>query len=214
MQSILSPANSPTSSAAINSDPPESEDLIKALQELENAASSDASVRETIAKLPSAVSEVSALDNLKSPEDAKTLMSEVCFVTLPHSMYESANCTLVHQVDHALGLLTKYNDRLQQELKDRRRVKKMIADYLAAQKDLETQAEERLEQYRDKLEKVNSVRDDLKSHIQVRVPASNSKFFPMAISFCVIQSLPDLTKLPDVTGGLAPLPSAGDLFTK
>ena len=64
--------------------------------------------------------------------------------------------------------MTKYNDRLQQELKDRRRVKKMIADYLAAQKDLETQAEERLEQYRDKLEKVNSVRDDLKSHIQVR----------------------------------------------
>ena len=63
--------------------------------------------------------------------------------------------------------MTKYNDRLQQELKDRRRVKKMIADYLAAQKDLETQAEERLEQYRDKLEKVNSVRDDLKSHIQV-----------------------------------------------
>ena len=77
LQSILSPANSPTSSAAINSDPPESEDLIKALQELENAASSDATVRETIAKLPSAVSEVSALDNLKSPEDVKTLMSEV-----------------------------------------------------------------------------------------------------------------------------------------
>ena len=47
------------------------------------------------------------------------------------------------------------------------KVKKMIADYLAAQKDLETQAEERLEQYRDKLEKVNSMRDDLKSHIQV-----------------------------------------------
>jgi regulator of Ty1 transposition protein 103 len=69
----------------------------------------------------------------------------------------------------------------------------MISDFLAAQQDLETQAEERLEQHRDKLEKVNAVRDDLKSHIQ---------------------SLPDLTKLPDVTGGLAPLPSAGDLFTK
>jgi regulator of Ty1 transposition protein 103 len=40
--------------------------------------------------------------------------------------------------------------------------------------------------------KVNGIREDLKSHIQ---------------------SLPDLTKLPDVTGGLAPLPSAGDLFT-
>ena len=84
------------------------------------------------------------------------------------------NCSILNQVDHALGLLTKYNDRLQQELRDRRRVKKMIADYLAAQKDLETQAEERLEQYRDKLEKVNSVRDDLKSHIQVGASASYS----------------------------------------
>ncbi len=68
----------------------------------------------------------------------------------------------------------------------------MIADFLSAQKDLLSQAEERLELYRDKLDKVNSIREDLKSHIQ---------------------SLPDLTKLPDVTGGLAPLPSAGDLFT-
>ena len=68
----------------------------------------------------------------------------------------------------------------------------MIQDYLAAQRDLEAQAEERLEQYKEKLDKVNAVREDLRSHIQ---------------------SLPDLTKLPDVTGGLAPLPAAGDLFT-
>ena len=68
----------------------------------------------------------------------------------------------------------------------------MIKDFLAAQKDLLAQAEERLEIYRDKLDKVNTIKDDLKSHIQ---------------------SLPDLTQLPDVTGGLAPLPSAGDLFT-
>lgn len=27
-----------------------------------------------------------------------------------------------------------------------------------------------------------------------------------------LSNLPDLTQLPDVTGGLAPLPSAGDLF--
>ena len=71
-------------------------------------------------------------------------------------------------------------------------LKQMIKDFLAAQKDLLAQAEERLEIYRDKLDKVNTIKDDLKSHIQ---------------------SLPDLTQLPDVTGGLAPLPSAGDLFT-
>ena len=69
----------------------------------------------------------------------------------------------------------------------------MIGDFLSAQKDLEQIAEGRSEEFRDKLEKVNAVRDEVKSHIQ---------------------SLPDLTKLPDVTtGGLAPLPSAGDLFT-
>ena len=96
------------------------------------------------------------------------------------------------QVNEATELLSSYNDRLQQELVDRRKVGQMIADFLAAQKDLLTQAEERLELYRDKLDKVNTIREDLKSHIQ---------------------SLPDLTKLPDVTGGLAPLPSAGDLFT-
>ena len=27
-----------------------------------------------------------------------------------------------------------------------------------------------------------------------------------------LENLPDLSKLPDVRGGLAPLPSAGDLF--
>ena len=118
-----------------------------------------------------------------------------------------------------MTLLTEYNERLSQELKDRKKVDKMIADFLAAQKDMLAQAEERLELYRyasqgqlllinrirfnfalpgislcsDKLDKVNSVKDDLQSHIQ---------------------SLPDLTKLPDVTsGGLPPLPSAGDLFT-
>ena len=105
---------------------------------------------------------------------------------------QSERTTLHCQVDHALGLLTKYNDRLQQELKDRRRVKKMIADYLAAQKDLETQAEERLEQYRDKLEKVNSVRDDLKSHIQV-----NSSFR----AFYFISSFYGTSPLPTVSPG-------------
>ena len=108
------------------------------------------------------------------------------YVSDPHPVRSTLHC----QVDHALGLLTKYNDRLQQELKDRRRVKKMIADYLAAQKDLETQAEERLEQYRDKLEKVNSVRDDLKSHIQV-----NSSFG----TFNFISSLYRTSSLPTVS---------------
>lgn len=69
----------------------------------------------------------------------------------------------------------------------------MIVNFLSSQNDLLSKAEENLEHYRDKLDRVNAIKDDLQSHIQ---------------------SLPDLTKLPDVTGGLAPLPSAGDLFMK
>jgi len=154
-------------------DPPEPEELIKAIQELENAASSDAAVREKISRLPPEVSEPSHLDKIQSAAEGRELLTKV---------------------NQAMTLLTEYNERLSQELKDRKKVDKMIADFLAAQKDMLAQAEERLELYRDKLDKVNTVRDDLKSHIQ---------------------SLPDLTKLPDVTsGGLPPLPSAGDLFTQ
>ncbi|EMP25191.1 Regulation of nuclear pre-mRNA domain-containing protein 1B [Chelonia mydas] len=47
-------------------------------------------------------------------------------------------------------------------------------------------------EYKQKLARVTQVRKELKSHIQ---------------------SLPDLSLLPNVTGGLAPLPSAGDLFS-
>jgi regulator of Ty1 transposition protein 103 len=59
--------------------------LIKALQDLENSASSDAVVREKIAKLPSEVSEVSQLENLKSPEEGKELMQKVTQTAMIHS---------------------------------------------------------------------------------------------------------------------------------
>ena len=48
-----------------------------------------------------------------------------------------------------------------------------------------------LQEYKVKLAKVTTVRQELKSHID---------------------NLPDITLLPKVSGGLAPLPSAGDLF--
>lgn len=48
------------------------------------------------------------------------------------------------------------------------------------------------QEYKQKLARVTQVRKELKSHLQ---------------------SLPDLSLLPSVTGGLAPLPSAGDLFS-
>lgn len=162
----MSPKSSPTGDA------PEPEELIKAIQDLENSASSDAIVREKIASLPPEVSEVGHLEKLQSAREGQQLMEKI---------------------KEATDLLNEYNERLQQELKDRKKVGKMIVNFLSNQNDLLSKAEENLELYRDKLDKVNAIKDDLQSHIQ---------------------SLPDLTQLPDVTGGLAPLPSAGDLFMK
>ena len=44
--------------------------------------------------------------------------------------------------------MNEYNDRLQQELKDRKKVGKMIVNFLASQSDLLTKAEENLELHR------------------------------------------------------------------
>ncbi|XP_015112361.1 regulation of nuclear pre-mRNA domain-containing protein 1B [Diachasma alloeum] len=152
-------------------DPPETEELIKALMDLENTASSDAAVRERIASLPPEVSEVSLLANLADRAAADQLSIAV---------------------NEAAALLADYNGRLQAEMEDRRRLLTMLRDYTLAQKQLLQQAQTTLEDYKEKLKKVCTVRAEVKSHIS---------------------NLPDLTQLPDVTGGLAPLPSAGDLFS-
>ncbi|XP_015603025.1 regulation of nuclear pre-mRNA domain-containing protein 1B [Cephus cinctus] len=152
-------------------DPPETEELVKALMDLENTASSDAGVRERIASLPPEVSEVSLLANLAD---------------------RSAADQLSVAVNEAAALLADYNGRLQAEMEDRRRLLTMLRDYTLLQKQLLQQAQTTLEDYKEKLKKICSVRSEVKSHIS---------------------NLPDLTQLPDVTGGLAPLPSAGDLFS-
>ncbi|XP_046752508.1 regulation of nuclear pre-mRNA domain-containing protein 1B isoform X2 [Diprion similis] len=152
-------------------DPPETEELIKALMDLENTASSDAGVRERIASLPPEVSEVSLLANLADRAAADQLSVAV---------------------NEAATLLADYNGRLQAEMEDRRKLLTMLRDYTLAQKQLLQQAQTTLEDYKEKLKKVCAVRTEVKSHIS---------------------NLPDLTQLPDVTGGLAPLPSAGDLFS-
>lgn len=61
----------------ITGDPPEPEELIKALQDLENSASSDAVVRERIANFPPEVSEVSLLTKLGDKEQATKLAAQV-----------------------------------------------------------------------------------------------------------------------------------------
>ncbi|KAG1650503.1 Regulation of nuclear pre-mRNA domain-containing protein 1B [Nymphon striatum] len=174
--------------------PPEPEVLIKVLEELENSASSDACVRELIANLPPEVSDLSVLENVTDSSKAKELDKKV---------------------DDALNILDGYNSRLTAELEDRKKSAQMLSDFIRAEREEIAKNEEQLEcrrpvvkrngllvfvelraqlrlEYKGKFERVTKVRSDLKSHIQ---------------------NLPDLTRLPDVTGGgLAPLPSAGDLF--
>ncbi|KFM69884.1 Regulation of nuclear pre-mRNA domain-containing protein 1B, partial [Stegodyphus mimosarum] len=69
----------------------------------------------------------------------------------------------------------------------------MLSDFTHAQREQVAVAERKVEEYKEQLKRVSQVRNELKSHLQ---------------------NLPDLTLLPSVTGGLAPLPSAGDLFNQ
>ncbi|XP_051517155.1 regulation of nuclear pre-mRNA domain-containing protein 1B-like [Myxocyprinus asiaticus] len=147
------------------------EELVKALQDLENAASGDAAVRQKIASLPQEVQDVSLLEKITDKEAADKLSKTV---------------------DEACLLLAEYNGRLAAELEDRRQLARMLTEYIQSQKEALNEREKKLEEYKQKLARVTQVRKELKSHIQ---------------------SLPDLSLLPNVTGGLAPLPSAGDLFS-
>ncbi|XP_069740733.1 regulation of nuclear pre-mRNA domain-containing protein 1B-like [Narcine bancroftii] len=147
------------------------ENLIKALQDLENAASGDATVRQKIASLPQEVQDVSLLENIADKAAAERL-SKI--------------------VDEACLLLAEYNGRLAAELDDRRQLARMLTEYINSQKEILGEKEKKLAEYKQKLAQVTQVRKELKSHIQ---------------------NLPDLSLLPNVTGGLAPLPSAGDLFS-
>ncbi|XP_041702424.1 regulation of nuclear pre-mRNA domain-containing protein 1B [Coregonus clupeaformis] len=153
------------------SGPQLTEELVKALQDLENAASGDAAVRQKIASLPQEVQDVSLLEKITDKEAADKLSKTV---------------------DEACLLLAEYNGRLAAELEDRRQLARMLTEYIGSQKEALTEREKKLEEYKQKLARVTQVRKELKSHIQ---------------------SLPDLSLLPNVTGGLAPLPSAGDLFS-
>ncbi|KAK7591085.1 hypothetical protein V9T40_002698 [Parthenolecanium corni] len=151
-------------------DPPEPEELIKALMELENSASSDAAIREKIANLPADVSDINLLARL---EDRR--------------MGES----LLRQVNEAVSLLSEYNARLVNEMSERKKVGSLLRDFIQAQRGLLIQAENRSQDCKEKLKKICQVRNEVKSRLQ---------------------NLPDLQQLPNVTGGLAPLPSVGDLF--
>lgn len=104
---------------------------------------------------------------------------------------KEAAMRLAMKVNDAIKILNDYNARLASEMDDRKKLTTMLKDFQREQQQLLAQAEQRLQEYQGKLSKIKDVQREVRSHMN---------------------NLPDLTSLPDVTGGLAPLPSAGDLF--
>jgi len=125
-------------------DPPDPEELIQAIQGLEDTATSDAQVREDISRLPRDVSDPAAIQRLDSGDAAEKLAAEV---------------------RAAAKLLEDYNERLESELRERRRVARMIYEFLVTQKTLVAGLEERIDTYKDKLDKVRSMEGEVKKHL-------------------------------------------------
>ncbi|XP_062501603.1 regulation of nuclear pre-mRNA domain-containing protein 1B-like [Corticium candelabrum] len=99
---------------------------------------------------------------------------------------------LQEKAESAHELLEKYSKHLGSEVRDRISMVHMLKSYINHHRAELSRAEEQLTEHRQKHEKVQKVRKQLQLHLD---------------------SLPDLSKLPSNTGGLAPLPSVGDLFS-
>ncbi len=87
--------------------------------------STDAPIRGKIASLPSKLSNAAGVD-------------EICVDSDVSRSFQA-------EIDAALLLLQDYNRRLDMEMEDRKRASMKLQDFLHAQKDLLTQAEQRLE---------------------------------------------------------------------
>ncbi|TSK31342.1 Regulation of nuclear pre-mRNA domain-containing protein 1A [Bagarius yarrelli] len=151
--------------------PPKTAELIRALQELENAASSDSALRQRISALPPEVQDSSLLHRITDKESGERLS---------------------RLVEEACMLLADYSGRLAAEIDDRRQLTRLLALFLQSQRDGLAKNEQKLEEYKRKLAQVTQVRKELRSRLS---------------------SLPDLARLPNVTGGHVRLPSSGDLYS-
>ncbi|XP_054909600.1 regulation of nuclear pre-mRNA domain-containing protein 1A-like [Poeciliopsis prolifica] len=122
-------------------DPPQTADLIRALQELENAAHSDSVLRQRISSLPAEVQDTSLLHRITDKESGERLS---------------------RMVEEACMLLADYSGRLAAEIDDRRQLTRTLTTFLQSQKDGLTQNEQKLEEYKRKLTMVSQVRKELR----------------------------------------------------
>eukprot|EP00111_Clytia_hemisphaerica_P020779 TCONS_00061282-protein len=125
--------------------PPDPDELVLRLQELEHSATQDAVVREQIANLPTEVTDPTYIDKVEDLESARRLQEKI---------------------NSACELLQEYNTRLSVEQVDREQTRKMLLDYTTMQRYQISQTENKIDEYLGKLEKVKAVRKELKLHLQ------------------------------------------------
>lgn len=126
------------------SEPPQTAELIRALQELENAASNDLVLKQRISSLPAEVQDTSLLHRITDKE---------------------SGARLSRLVEEACMLLADYSGRLAAEIDDRRQLTRTLTTFLQSQKDGLAQNEQKLEEYKRKLAQVTKVRKELRSRI-------------------------------------------------
>ncbi|XP_054620145.1 regulation of nuclear pre-mRNA domain-containing protein 1A-like isoform X1 [Dunckerocampus dactyliophorus] len=125
-------------------EPPQTSELIRALQELENATSGDSLLRQRISSLPAEVQDASLLHRITDKESGERIS---------------------RLVDDACMLLADYSGRLAAEVDDRRQLTRTLTSFLQSQKDGLVQNEQKLEEYKRKLARVTQVRKELRSRL-------------------------------------------------
>ncbi|XP_061753112.1 regulation of nuclear pre-mRNA domain-containing protein 1A-like isoform X2 [Nerophis ophidion] len=125
-------------------EPPQTAELIRALQELENATSGDSLLRQRISSLPAEVQDASLLHRITDKESGERIS---------------------RLVDDACMLLADYSGRLAADIDDRRQLTRTLSSFLQSQKDGLVQNEQKLEEYKRKLARVTQVRKELRSRL-------------------------------------------------
>ncbi|VDP29580.1 unnamed protein product [Soboliphyme baturini] len=131
--------------------------------------SSHSNHREKIASFPPDVADVSAVKRITTKEEFEKFRS---------------------LVEEAHEVVAAYNERLAEEMVNRRRILQKLDAFIHEQKKKRERDAITLSEWKKKLEMINQERLELLKHIE---------------------SLPDLSRLPDVSE-LPPLPSADELF--
>ncbi|XP_028819222.1 regulation of nuclear pre-mRNA domain-containing protein 1A-like isoform X2 [Denticeps clupeoides] len=126
------------------SEPPQTAELIRALQELENAASSDSALRQRISSLPAEVQDTSLLHRITDKESGERLS---------------------RMVEEACLLLADYSGRLAAEIDDRRQLSRTLTLFLQSQRQGLVHNEQKLEEYKQKLARVTQVRKELRTRL-------------------------------------------------